>query len=84
MTRLPFYAGLKAGEYSVEVQAVGFAIAKHDLRLGVGQNARLDLALTPGEANTSVDVTARAEALKTEDTSLGEVVETKSVQEPTR
>jgi hypothetical protein len=73
--------GLTPGEYVVEVQAAGFAIAKHALRLEVGQNARLDLSLTIGEASTSVDVTASAEALKTEDTSLGEVVENTSVQE---
>jgi hypothetical protein len=73
--------GLVPGEYRIEVQAAGFAIAKHSLRLEVGQNARLDLSLTIGEATTSVDVTARTETLKTEDTSLGEVVETKSVRE---
>ena len=73
--------GLTPGEYTVEVQAKGFAVGKHSLRLEVGQNARLDLTLEVGEASSSVEVAARAEALKTEDASLGEVVETKSVQD---
>jgi hypothetical protein len=73
--------GLTPGEYTIEVEAKGFAIAKHEMRLEVGQNARLDLGLTVGETNTSIDVAARAETLKTEDASLGEVVETRSVQD---
>ncbi|HTM48941.1 MAG TPA: carboxypeptidase regulatory-like domain-containing protein [Bryobacteraceae bacterium] len=75
------FPGLAPGQYTIEVQAAGFAVAKHSLRLEIGQNARLDLGLTLGEATSSVEVAARAESLKTEDTSLGEVVENKSVQE---
>jgi hypothetical protein len=73
--------GLTPGEYTIEVEAAGFAIAKHVIRLEVGQNMRVDLGLAIGEAKTSVDVSAKAEMLKTEDASIGEVVETKSVQE---
>src|SRR5262245_3882360 len=75
------FPGLTPGRYVVEVQAAGFATARHELALEVGQSARLDLSLTLGETNTSVDVVARAETLKTEDTSVGEVVENKAVQE---
>jgi hypothetical protein len=73
--------GLTPGEYTIEVQAAGFAVMKHTVRLEVGQNMRLDLGLTIGEAKTSVDVSSIAETLKTEDASIGEVVETKSVHE---
>jgi hypothetical protein len=73
--------GLTPGEYQFEIQAKGFATATHTALLEVGQTVRLDLSLTIGEAKTSVDVEARAETLKTEDTSVGEVVETKSVHE---
>ena len=73
--------GLTPGEYTVEVEAPGFAITRHTMRLEVGQNARVDLSLQIGGSNTSIDVAARAETLKTEDASLGEVVETKSVQD---
>ena len=73
--------GLTPGEYTIEVQASGFAITRHAVRLEVGQNMRLDLSLTIGEAKTSVDVSSTVEILKTEDAAIGEVVETKSVHE---
>src|SRR2546423_11382946 len=57
--------GLSPGEYIIEIQAAGFAVATRNARLEVGQNMRLDLALTIGEAKTSVDVTGMAETLKT-------------------
>src|SRR5882762_2360117 len=73
--------GLTPGEYTIEAQAAGFAITRHSIRLEVGQNMRLDLGLTIGEAKTSVDVSSTVEMLKTEDAALGEVEETKSVHE---
>lgn len=73
--------GLAPGEYRVEVQAGGFATATHDVRIEVGQSARLDLTLMLGAMNTSVEVSARAEALKTEDASLGDVIESQSVRQ---
>jgi Carboxypeptidase regulatory-like domain len=73
--------GLTPGEYTIEVEAAGFALAKHSVQLEVGQNMRLDLGLTIGEAKTSVDVSSVVEMLKTQDAALGEVVETKSVEE---
>jgi hypothetical protein len=75
------FPGLPPGRYTIEVEAKGFASAKHDVRLEVGQSARVDLSLMVGETSTSIDVGARVETLKTEDTSLGEVVETQSVHD---
>jgi len=72
--------GLKPGPYSIEVEAKGFALARHETRIEVGQNVQLDLSLALGEASTSVEVAARAEILKTQDASLGEVVEANSVE----
>ncbi len=71
--------GLKPGPYSIEVEAAGFAVARHDLGIEVGQSVQLDLSLTLGEKSTSVEVAARAEILKTQDASLGEVIEANSV-----
>ena len=73
--------GLTPGEYTIEVQATGFAPVKRGTRLEVGQNMRLDVALTIGPARETVEVTAVAETLKTEDASVGEVVEAKAVHE---
>jgi hypothetical protein len=73
-------ADLTPGEYTIKIQATGFAPTKHRVRLEVGQNMRLDLSLTIGEAKTSIDVMSKTETLKTEDAAIGEVVESKSVQ----
>lgn len=75
------FLGLVPGPYSIEAQAPGFSTATHNIRLEVGQNMRLDLALTVGPAKSSVEVTSTVEMLKTQDAALGEVVETKSVKE---
>src|SRR4051812_29247682 len=74
-------AGLAPGEYRLEVNAKAFAPLSHTFGLEVGQTMRLDLALTLGSARTSVDVTAAAELLKTENTAIGEVIEKTSVQQ---
>ena len=73
-------SGLTPGEYTIEIQATGFTPTKHRIRLEVGQNMRLDLSLTIGEAKTSIDVMSKTETLKTEDAAIGEVVESKSMQ----
>src|ERR1039457_16905 len=73
--------GLTPGQYTIEVEAPGFAVAKHELRLEVGQSVRVDLGLVVGETSTSIDVGARVETLRTEDASLGEVIENQSVQQ---
>ena len=74
-------AGLRPGAYGLEVRASGFAPMDRTVQLEVGQEMRLDLMLNVGEKRERVDVISRAEVLKTSDSSLGEVVETHSVQE---
>ena len=73
--------GVAPGEYTIEASAPGFATSSRTVRFEVGQNARVNFALTIGEKRTTVEAEGRAEALKTEDASIGEVVESKSVQE---
>jgi carboxypeptidase family protein len=74
-------AGLKPGAYQLNVRAPGFADVERTVELEVGQQMRLDLALSVGEKREAVDIVGRAEVLKTSDASLGEVVENKSVEE---
>jgi len=74
-------AGLRPGEYELTIRASGLAPVDRTLQLEVGQQMRLDLTLSVGEKRESVDVVGKAEVLKTSDASLGEVVETKSVEE---
>lgn len=74
-------AGLAPGEYSVQINAKGFALVRHSVKLEVDQHMRLDIALTLDTAKTTIDVASTAELLKTQDAAIGEVVENKSVQE---
>ena len=73
--------GLTPGVYSIEVQAAGFATAMRNTRLEVGQNMRLDMALMLGTEKTELNIVGTAETLKTEDASVGEVVESVAVQQ---
>jgi len=72
---------LAPGEYSLQVSATGFADQKRDIVLEVGQHMGLDLSLQLGEKHEIVSVVASAENLKTQDASIGEVVEPKSIQD---
>jgi hypothetical protein len=73
--------GLMPGEYTMNVEAPGFTPVQQQVRLEGGQQMRLDLMLTVGKRMESLDFVAQSEILKSADLSLGEVVETKSIQE---
>jgi Carboxypeptidase regulatory-like domain len=72
---------LPPGDYVLTVTATGFASLSRPIRLEVGQAMRLNLQMAVGQKHESIDVSERAELLKTSDASTGEVVETKSIQE---
>ena len=72
---------LLPGDYTVDIEAKGFAKVTRVITLEVAQNLGLDLALNVGEQRESVAVTAVAETLKTQDATIGEVVESKSIQD---
>ena len=72
---------LAPGEYALEVSATGFAEQKRDIVLEVGQHMGLDLSLEIGEKHESVSVVGSADILKTQDASIGEVVEPRSIQD---
>ena len=75
------FASLAPGEYELEVQAVGLATLTRRVRLEVGQQMVLDVPLMLGLAKEKVEVIGFAEVLKTNDASLGEVVEQQSIKE---
>lgn len=72
-------ANLQPGAWSIRVQAPGFAPYSRELTLEVGQNLGLDITLSVSEKHDTVAVVGAVESLKTQDASLGEVVEPKSV-----
>jgi len=72
-------AGLRPGEYKLTVEHSGFKQATHAVNLEVGQQATLDLQLSLGSDNQTVTVQAWGDLLKTQDASVGEVVDQRSV-----
>jgi hypothetical protein len=66
---------LRPGLYTVTVEANSFRRFVQDgVRLMTGERIRLDVALTAGEINEEVKVTADASLLRTETGSLGQVI----------
>jgi len=73
-------AGLQPGVYTLTVESPGFKQSSQTLDLEVGQQATLDLQLQLGSDAQTVTVEATGELLKTQDASVGEVVEKRSVE----
>ena len=72
-------AGLQPGAYTLAVDSLGFKQATEAIELEVGQQATLDLKLSLGSDTQNVTVQAHEELLKTQDASVGEVVDQRSV-----
>src|SRR2546421_3754355 len=74
--------GLLPGEYTLAVQAQGFAELTRIVNVEVGQQLALgQVELKVSSLTATVDVTGEAAVLRTSDASVGEVVEPKSVRD---
>jgi hypothetical protein len=70
------------GVYSIRVEQTSFKTATSPhVEVQVEQSVRLDFTLELGQVNESVQVSARAEMLQSEDVSLGTVIDNKGVTE---
>jgi hypothetical protein len=74
-------ANLLPGAYSIDVHATGFQTLQREVTVEVGQHMGLDLKLSLTGNTESLEVIERAAVLKTQDASLGEVVEPKSIRD---
>jgi len=72
-------AGLQPGTYTLTVNGQGFAEMTQSLDLEVGQQATIDLELHVSSDKQTVNVESSGELLKTQDASVGAVVDQKSV-----
>jgi hypothetical protein len=71
---------LRPGLYSITVERSGFnRETLQDVRLSVGQRARLDITLKVGQVAEAVTITSEAVALQREDASLGNVVDNQRI-----
>jgi len=73
-------AGLLPGSYTVTVDEAGYTQATQTLVLEVGQEATLDVQLHLASDTQTVTVRAASELLKTQDASVGAVVDQRSVE----
>ena len=75
------FTGLLPGEYKLNVQSPNFALLTQRVHLEVGQQMTLDVKLEVGSISSTVNVmTDAATVLRPTDSSVGEVVERRSVQ----
>lgn len=73
---------LDIGEYSVTVEAPGFKTANRaGLVLQINEKLRADITLQVGQVSERVEVTGSATALKTDESSIGDVIEQKRIVE---
>jgi len=73
---------LLPGDYDISVAAAGFkAITRKGVHVNAGEHPVIDLRLDVGEVTTSVEVSADASQLNTENASLGQSISTKEVAE---
>lgn len=76
------FPNLLIGSYELTAEAQGFRrMVRRPLELQVGQTIRVDLVLQPGEVTEQVTVEAGAPLIQTDQSSVGQVIENKTVVE---
>ena len=76
------FPSISPGSYVVKTEHPGFKTAtSNNVEVQVQQTVRLDIALQVGQVNESVEVSAAADLLQSENSSVGTVIENKGVTE---
>ncbi|MGE0885085.1 MAG: TonB-dependent receptor [Blastocatellales bacterium] len=71
---------LKPGLYSIAVAVSGFKrFVRNGVVLATGERVRVDIALEPGEISESITISADASLLRSESSSLGQVIEQRKI-----
>ncbi len=74
------FSPVRIGNYSVSATAAGFSVTtQQNVKVAVSQNARVNIELKTGAATETVEVTTAPPELQTEDASVGQVVDERSV-----
>lgn len=72
---------LNPGSYSITVEATGFSqVQVANVTLEVQQTLRQDFKLTVGSVSSTVQVNASTEMLHTDDTTIGQVLQSQTIQ----
>jgi hypothetical protein len=74
-------SGLPPDTYQMTVNAAGFAVRQQELRLEVGQRLTVNIPLSLRSVSQELEVAGQTETLRTNDASVGEVVEPNSIRQ---
>src|SRR5437868_5807409 len=76
------FTPVKIGTYKVAVTVQGFqTTTTHGITVNVGQNVVTDFTLKPGSVSETVEVTTSAPVLQSQDASVGQVIDSKNVND---
>jgi hypothetical protein len=74
------FSPVRVGTYKLDASFQGFqTISQTDVAVNVGTNAVVDFTLKPGSTTETVEVTAAAPVLQTQDASVGQVIDSRNV-----
>src|SRR3982074_3428862 len=74
------FSPVKIGHYSVSVEFSGFQkVQQNNVTVDVQQKVLVDITLPPGQSNETVFVNTAPPALQTQDASVGQVIEERTV-----
>ena len=73
------FPDLEPADYQITLTASGFETMSSTFTLQVQQHSRLDFTLVVGQATQTIEVSAAAAALDTEDATVGTVIEEKRI-----
>jgi len=76
------FANVKIGKYKVTAEAKGFSTeVASDIVVNVGARLRVDLILSVGQVSETVEVSGAAEALETDSSEHGQVIQSAAIVE---
>jgi len=76
------FTPVRVGSYKLTVTFQGFeTVTRPHVSVNVGENVVADFTLKPGNVTTTVEVTAAAPVLQSQDASVGQVVDSRSVND---
>src|SRR5216684_5797883 len=74
------FSPVRIGNYKIDATAQGFqTVSQTHVIVNVGANVLVDFTLKPGSATETIEVTAALPALQTQDASVGQVVDSRNV-----
>src|SRR6266852_7803294 len=74
------FSPVRIGNYKIDATAQGFqTVSQTHVIVNVGANVLVDFTLKPGSGTETIEVTAALPALQTQDASVGQVVDSRNV-----